>query len=530
VVRSSDGAVAALDAWQRLLAPTGRLGRARQAGTTLGGRQLSWLVDPAVLAALRQLAAGNPPRNISPTQEPGDGADASPSASPSPSPSATPKAEPDPQTEAVAHEASAWLDAMVPVLQQSEVLALPYGDLDLPAAAAHDPHVYETARTRSTGFFQDLRIPVTQVDAPPGGLLSPGALRLGDAATTTVLSSSALPDGLGWGEDAVPPTVDVDGRRVVVSSADASSGGPGPGNPLADVPLRQRIVAEAAVRALDPAHPPLVVTLPTRWNPDDPAGFVTGLTQPWLQLSGVSGATVGQVGPAVDPGDLAYPEGAARDELPADRFGSADQLIRTGRTLQRVLARNDTVAAEVVDEALTDIGYAARGSVTDSASASRGWIIAQLDQIRVEGPSAVTLSGASGRFAATVVNGLDQPVAVVIQPSSDPGIDIAAPRSVEVAASGRMTVLLNAGNARAGVHNVVLRVVDSDGNRLGGTAYVPIRAAQVSNIIWLFIGVGGALLFGAIAVRLVRRIRRSRQAASADESAVVAPKQVQVGE
>ena len=516
VVRTPDGAVAALDAWERMLSPRGRLGHARAAATSAGGDTLSWLVDPGVLDAMRQLADGNPPRNIAPTEKPGNGATTSPSpsAGPSPSASATATPKPDQRTEDVAALASSWLDVMLPVLRRSEVLALPYGDIDLSGAAAHARDVYETARTRSIAFFEGLGIPATQVNAPPVGVVSRDALTLGDTATPMVLSSAALPDELGWGRESAPAVVEADGRTVVVSSAEAASGGPGPGEPQADVPLRQRVLAEAAVRALDPARPPLVVTMPQRWNPTDPVGFVAGLDQPWLDLVGVSAATVGAVAPEVDGGALRYPASAAREELPADRFASAESLIRTGRTLQRVLSRNDTVAAEVVDEALTDVGYFARdasdGQPSDPSAASRGWILAQLGQIRVEGPSAVTLSGASGRFAATLVNGLDQPVSVVIRPDTDPGIRIRAPKSVQVAARSRMTVLLNAADARAGVHNVTLRVEDSEGTRLGSFASVPIRAAQVSNIIWLFLGVGGALLFGAIAVRLVRRIRASR--------------------
>ena len=38
----------------------------------------------------------------------------------------------------------------------------------------------------------------------------------------------------------------------------------------------------------------------------------------------------------------------------------------------------------------------------------------------------------------------------------------------------------------------------------------PLRAEQVSRLIWVIIGAGLALLFTAIVVRLVRRIMRSR--------------------
>lgn len=510
VLRNPDGSVATLQGWSRILSPGGRLDRVRAAGTSSGGGALSWLVDPALLDALRQLAAGNPPRDIAPTEKPSDDPGESPSPSPSPSPETEETPSPDPQTTAVATLAQQWLDAMLPVLEQSEVLALPYGDLDLSAAAAHDPDAYETARTRSIALFEDLGIPATQVNAPPRGVVGADALAMTDTATPMVLSDAALPDDVRTAPGAPPAVVTAGGWRVPVTSSEAASGGPGPGNRLADVALRQRILAEGAVRALDPSHPPLVVMLPERWRPTDPAGFVAGLGQPWFQVSGLTAATAAQLPTTVDPGTLRYPPSAARDQLSGARFSSADALVRSGRSLQRVLARNETVASEVVDEALTTLGYGARGSVSDPAASSRGWIETQLGQIRVQGPSAVTLSGSSGRFAATIVNGLGEPVTVAIHAQTDPRIEVSAPRSVQVAGSSRMTVILQTSNAHAGVHDVTLQLVDSKGEPIGGSTYVRMRSAQVSRIIWAFLGVGGALLFGAIAVRLVRRVRAAR--------------------
>jgi hypothetical protein len=46
---------------------------------------------------------------------------------------------------------------------------------------------------------------------------------------------------------------------------------------------------------------------------------------------------------------------------------------------------------------------------------------------------------------------------------------------------------------------------------LGSADELPIRSAQVSKVIWLIIGIGATLLFGAILVRLARRLRRARR-------------------
>ena len=50
-------------------------------------------------------------------------------------------------------------------------------------------------------------------------------------------------------------------------------------------------------------------------------------------------------------------------------------------------------------------------------------------------------------------------------------------------------------------------VSDENGNPLGTTRRVAIRSAEVSQVIWLILGVGVGLLFVAFAVRVVRRVR-----------------------
>jgi hypothetical protein len=71
-------------------------------------------------------------------------------------------------------------------------------------------------------------------------------------------------------------------------------------------------------------------------------------------------------------------------------------------------------------------------------------------------------------------------------------------------------VLLNASTHVLGVHNVTLELTNRAGRPLGSTDPFPMRAEQVSRVIWVIIGAGVALLFAAIVVRLVRRVLRSR--------------------
>ena len=71
----------------------------------------------------------------------------------------------------------------------------------------------------------------------------------------------------------------------------------------------------------------------------------------------------------------------------------------------------------------------------------------------------------------------------------------------------RSTILVNASSKAVGVRNATLVLTDSEGTPLGSTDSLPIRSNRVSNVIWLIIGTGLALLFGTILLRLFRRIR-----------------------
>ena len=78
---------------------------------------------------------------------------------------------------------------------------------------------------------------------------------------------------------------------------------------------------------------------------------------------------------------------------------------------------------------------------------------------------------------------------------------------VELAPGEVRSIELTARSSKLGLHDVRLAVADVNGVPLGASDDFQLRAAQVSNVIWVVFAVGGVLLFGAIAVRLYRRVR-----------------------
>lgn len=543
VLHEADGSLAEPDVWADELGSNGTLGRLVSMGAQADGAPITWLVDPALTVAAAQLAAGNPARSLSPTVDPDaedpdvaesdqtpsptadgttdlDGEDEEslgPTASPSPSGSLAPDPvetdDLDPAVRSLARAAEGWLDSLSDAVRGGhQVLALPFGDLDVAGAAEQEPRLYAQARRLSGGT-----LPRVGADTDPGlssplGYIDATAIGIADPAETILMTDLEV----GLDDDGrAPSVVSVDGRDVVVTSSGAAQGGPGPGRRLSAISMRQRILSEAALRLLDPDPQPLVVVLPPGWSPDDPGEVVEELDTSWVDLDTVADAVAGVEPTEVAPGDLRYPASQQSSELDAGAVAAVQDLVDAGEVLQDVLTLNDRVGDVVAGEAFAAAAYTtrpvrrrARESLTSGTRAVRDL----LTRIGVTTPTGVTLSSASGRLPATIVNDLDEPVTVRLDARSDLPMTLGVPDSILVPAGSRVGVLLEATTQRQGIHNVSLLVTSVEGVPLGGRADLPIRAAQVSRVIWLIMGSGAVLLFGMIGLRLVRRVREARRA------------------
>ena len=511
---SPSGQILDARAWARTLDTGGSLRSLVDFGAAAGSTPVTWLIDPAVPDAVRDLVAGNPARPLDETAVPVPGGTATSSPSPEPSesggaesPTADPDgAPPDGRKNPASEPGAAWLLRLRASLgADDQVLTLPYGDVDVSAAAVRDPEMYEQARRRTGAVLDSWKVDTTPGIGSPSGYLRPEALRMITPKSTTLVTDQM------FGPDA-PDVAEVSGHRVTVTSSSAAGGGPGPDDPFGLMAMRQQILSEAALRLLNPGKRPLVVVLPPEWKPDSPTGFFTGLDVPWMNLTDVDSVTT-QRAESVDGDELDYPKSQVARELDAANFASANDLIRIGRTLDQVLVRNDAVGDEVVSEALNGLSFSSREHPDASraeADRSHQRISRQLSSIRVDAPPAVTLSSTTGRFSATIANNLDQPVRVRVESLADEPLTIGDTDPIEVAAGGRSSILLEAATTQLGVHNVRLVVTSEDGTPLGSSATLPVRSVQVSQVIWLILGTGVALLFGAIVVRLVRRVRRAR--------------------
>lgn len=537
---TGSGAIAHPEAWDRALSSDGTLGRALSFGQAAAGRPVTWLVDPALPDAVRKLANGNPQRSIQPTdRRDGDGEE--PTDEPTDNGGATGEATDDLVLDPMVLTAQDWLDDAQELLTSHQVLSLPYGDLDVAAAGEHAPELYALARQRRAAVLEDWRIdPAPVVSSPSGYLDATGFDAVSDDAVILVTDRMFPDDDYPEG---APGVGTYGGNTVGVTCRGASTGGPGPDAKIAPVAMRQRLLGEAAVRLLtageDGADPVLAV-MPPQMPSEGAAEFWSGLDQPWLDLTTLTDAVgtgqdetgpdeTGQnetgpdeTGPdEIDPAILSYPQEQALLELHVGVLSEVQQLIEAGITLQNLLTRNDRVGGDITDEALTGASYSVRSSPTIASrtlSRSRHWVERRFTGVQISAPRGVTLSSSSGSVPVAITNRLEQPVTVRISAETDSGLTVDVGDPIPLSPESRSTIVLDARTESVGVHKLTLSLTDAEGTPLGSTERLSIRSGQVGDVIWVIIGVGVGVLFLAIVIRLVRRIRHRNDPPPADET------------
>jgi Family of unknown function (DUF6049) len=514
----SEGRIGGADRWARRLAEGGSLDGVLDMAESAGSTPYSWLVDPAILIAIKRLSFGNPERTLVPDpnvpgQEPAPAETPSEGGEPvSPSTLTPPAGEPAPtpseEEAALAVEAAEWLGRFRALVGSNPVLTLPFGDLDVSAAVRHAPERYLEALDRSAVVMGELQLPFQTAVAPASDVLSPEAISATPDNTLILLGDNAF---------VVPPSspssvVRLLGHDVVVTSTGAEAGGPGPtpaNDPLA---LRQRLLSEAALRHTAGDTAPLVVTLPTVWRGEDAAAFFTDLDQPWLDLVPV--ADVADRSPRGVPAqNLAYTETDLDAELSATSFTLARRASERATLLEAVLALQTMIEIQVRDEVLVTLSelHRAQPRLAAAATARVGdELNADLGLIRIEAPRAVTLSSDTGPLGATLVNGLDQPVTVAVRVTTDGELTLTGDSERRLAPLARSVLRYQAATDQPGVHNVRLAVTSLDGVPLGSSDELPIRAARVSALIWVAMAAGALVLFGMIGYRLPGQVRARR--------------------
>ncbi|MCW2753822.1 MAG: hypothetical protein JWQ32_1233 [Marmoricola sp.] len=491
VRRDATGRLVDASGWSDSLAPTGRLGRIAGFLSSAGALSETVLLDPAVLDAVADLSAGNPPLSL--------GTSTKPTSTASPSRSQVRPNLTD-QT-----NAAAWLVQVIAAARAHTALGLGYADPDVSALARHRPTLLKLAARLAAQTFSSLNIPALPAVAPPDGWLDDASLSSIQPETVVLVSDHAAPR---------TRTIWRTGKsqNLVFTDAKASTGGPGPTDPLAPLALRQQIISDAALSTQDPSGGPLVISLPAGWDPGtdwQQSNFFAGLDVPWLNLVGLDPSAAAGTPTIAAP--LGYPTSARRQEVRNANVKVAQSLVTTGNVLNRLLRSTNTVGHAVPGFALDSVSYHARGdqlAARNQAAATNDDLRATMAKVGVLGTDFVTLSGGSGTLAVTLVNGLDQPITVGISARTSTGdVHIEPIKPIKMAAGEHTVLRLRADASSIGVTEVTLVPVTSNGQAAGTPLTFSLRTSQVGNLIWGVLAAGALVLVILVGRRIRQRIR-----------------------
>jgi hypothetical protein len=534
VARAPDGRLRDLPLWERSVAGSGWLGRLLGLARRAGSLRTTWLVDPAVLDAVRSVAAGNPPLDLSPTRGP---------ANPSPSAGATggsgdapggdagdgtgsggdqqdgagaggSDGEGQPEPTAAAARARSWLTRFTAALPRTTLGTVPYGDVDVAAALrTGQDRMLAGAVQRSADEADRLGVAATPMVAPPTGRLPSEALTFLPPGARVVLGPGAL---RGTGDTRVDLRT---GATVVLTGPDLSTGGAAPGSPPSALAMRQRILAEAAVHALgEHADQALVLCLPAQWDPGPRwlrARFFRGLAVPWLATTDLPSVLAAPAtGRPVPPTAAVYPDRERALELPVQNFVDVRAMIRAGDSLAGLLTFNDTVDEQVERHALlsTSVWVRPRPFLARlRAEGGAAHVRDLMGRVGVRTQSFVTMSSTTGSFQVTLINGLEQVVTAGVRTVvADPQLTLEVPPPVRVPPGERRTIRVEVRATDIGVYRVTVLPVNADGVPTGARTTFDVRSSNVGLIIWVIMAAGGVVLLAAVAVRVTRRVRRRR--------------------
>jgi hypothetical protein len=503
VRRDPAGKLLDLTGWSQTLADDGRLERIAALLNTTDGASATMLVDPAVIDAVGSVASDNPELSLG--EEPASDPDETPDESPGETPSVSSSGR---VSRSLARfgpidraNAARWLAQVKAAAEAQTVLGLAYADPDTASLARRRPGLLALAARESATTFERLGIAALPTVAPASGWLDDAALASIEAETMVLLSDHAAPrTRTQWRTFRQ--------QDLVFADEQAASGGPGPTERLDALAVRQRIVSDAALRALGGARGPLVVSLPADWDPGKSwaaADFFEGLDLPWLNV-----VPLGPVPPGTPTFDaaLGYPQSERRDEVTLANMDAARSLVTTATVMGELLQSTNDVQHALVGIALEAVSQHARRDPVRARSqilATNANMRTRLGKVSVLGTDFVTLSGGSGTLTVTLANELEQTVTVGIQPRSSSGdVQIETPEPLELAPGQRTVLRLRAEASSIGVHEVTLTPVTSEGNVLGTPLTFSLRTSQVGKLIWgLLIGAGSLLV-----VMIARRVRR----------------------
>ncbi|HEY2522745.1 MAG TPA: DUF6049 family protein [Streptosporangiaceae bacterium] len=488
------------------VASGGRLRTLLSTGSAYPKADLTWAVDPGLLASVSTMTRG---------YQVGGGTDCSGG------------------TQHHASTAAAqWLSGVRAAAGSQQLFTTPYDDVDV-AALTHQ------------GLDNDLRNAYSLGRSAAGALLgqsgNAGAIAwpadgladssvLGNLAvngiSTVVLASSEMPSaGSSFNaDDAVTSTPTPTGTTMKVLLADSTltsvlgSATSAPGSTFA---VSQRFLAETAlIEAEDPGVARSVVVAPPReWNPSSAlaSDLLSETTStPWLSpdsLSSLAGSAGSDSRARQAPDNL-----VSSNELTGTYLGQVGRLGRAVRSFKSILAQPtqqylnqlSTGVAATESSAWRGHGAASRDG-TAMLQRVAGYLSGVGHEVQIINSGRITLVGSSGSLPVSIGNGLPEAIRVRLQASEPPNSRLKVsgytPKGLITVGAGQTeTVRVAVKSGAVGNTTMQLRLFGQNGRPLpGGPVALSVQSTQFGTTLLVIIFAALGILVLAAIARAIRR-------------------------
>lgn len=319
------------------------------------------------------------------------------------------------------------------------------------------------------------------------------------ATSTVIVSGTTVPY---WQSIAGPLVNTADHQLVVNDRVDAGLGRQTP------LTLRQRILSEATWSALSRTvggRDTTVIVIDPNWDPGEGgrSHLKVALNNKYVHRIGLDE----QIEAGTVPYDAAL-GGRGVSSVSPSRLTAATEAARVQVQLRRVLVErsanlnHDQRVATAISERWRARPEAGERYALDI---NRN-LHEELDDLAVEGPAALTLSSAKGRFPVTIRNGTSHQVDLGTTISStNPAVKLSIPPGSVIAAGESRTLTASIDMDGQSSTTVTINLMTKDGVPLGTPSVFNVRSSGVGAALWVAIGLSVAF----VVVSLLRRFAGS---------------------
>ncbi|MFJ7337638.1 DUF6049 family protein [Streptomyces sp. NPDC101110] len=494
------------------IAPGGRLDQMVSLGK---GLDVTWVIDPDLLASVDAMTGSYEVRGADGTTTPGK------------------------NQEIAKH----WLAELQQAVTGKEVTALPFGDPDL-ASLAHNGtnvtgslnHLKEATDVADDTVETILHVkPSTDFVWPVDGAVDPSIVKVATSAGAdkVITRSDSLQDNLSYTPSAARPIGG--GTTAVVADSRMSTAFQGDLTRASASTLAvQRFLAQSLTLGLQTGKQRSVVVAPQRMPSVSEAQAMAeavGALQVgnWSESQDLTAAAKAKPDPSANtkvPSASAYPSALRKQELPRAAF---EQIARTQAKLDKfkvILTRQARVVTPFGRAMNREMSTSWRGRGVAAVGYRDGiesYLNGLIDGVKLIQKSETKLSGRSATIPVTVQNNLVQGVEnlELRLTSKNPTrlkIDGDAYEEQPVTVNGghaqsvKFTTSANA-NGRA---EVVAQLYTEDGQKYGAPVTFDVRVTEVTPTVMLVIG-GGVLLLVLAGFRMYTQRKRAAARETAED-------------